>query len=246
MEFYTEDDFEEKEYTSSVPYGEKQTCIKCGKEYMAFRTIRSRHLCPDCWNKHTAEHEEVLKEYLEKQSILRHEMAIRKIELSKGDFLMSDIQEAVDNVWQMELIKPEAFKSTAEVITAIFLFYESYYYKINHQVLKYYIDFYLPDEKICLEIDGGLHDLGNKRAKDGRRDVQIREYLGKEWETVRVPTKLVYTYPDRISEAMMTLADKQRELRKKYNGMLPENYSKSTKAYYNMVCPDELVRVYKK
>ena len=90
----------------------------------------------------------------------------------------------------------------------------------------------MPDDNICLEIDGGFHDMPSVRKRDGKRDVEIRHELGAEWETVRIPTNYVEKYPEKIVDSIFEIADKQRELRKKHNGMLPENYSKSTKAYY--------------
>jgi very-short-patch-repair endonuclease len=132
-------------------------------------------------------------------------------------------------------MKPDAFKSSEEIVTAISLYEQGYFFKINYKILKYTVDFYLPDEKIILEIDGVHHDIGNCRAKDGRRDVDLRNELGYEWEIVRIPTNYVNRYPTKIGEAAEQLAWKQRELRSKNHGMLPHNYSKSVKAYYEDV-----------
>ena len=164
-----------------------------------------------------------------------HETALRKIEKSFDAYDFREFEEAIKAVEEMEKIRPDAFLSSEEIITAIVLYMQGYDFKINYKILKYKVDFFLPDEKIILEVDSGLHDIGNCRAKDGRRDIELRTELGGEWEVVRINTNLVSRHPLKIGEAAEELANKQRELRKTHGGHLPDNYSKSVKAYYEQV-----------
>lgn len=155
-----------------------------------------RVYCDECLKKHIKEHEEKVKEYIRIKVDIMHENAIRKME--KADYVfVIDYQDAIEAVHQMELIKPEAFMSAEKIIMAVILYEEGYMFKINHKILKYKVDFYIPEEKIILEIDSGFHEIGKRKAKDGRRDIELRNYLGKEWETVRIPASYVEKYPEK-------------------------------------------------
>ena len=201
---------------------------------MAVQSKYFRCFCPKCFEKHQRDHDALVAEYSATKVKIMHEVALRKMEKSYS-IVFSEIEDAIKAIEEMERMKPEAFLSADEIITAIMLYSQGYFFKINHKVLKYKVDFFLPDEKICLEIDGYHHDVGGHRARDGRRDVEIREELGSDWEIVRIPTSYVEKYPAKIGEAAEQLAWKQRELRQKNHGALPNNYSKSVKAYYEDV-----------
>lgn len=103
-------------------------------------------------------------------------------------------------------------------------------FKINHKVGKYKVDFFMPEEKVCLEVDGGYHE--HSLAKDGKRDIELRDMLGKEWEVIRIPTRWIEKNPAKIPEYIEGVYKKIKEARKKNNGFLPKNFSKTTKAYY--------------
>ncbi len=221
-------------------------CWNCGKT-MTFTRIRpkNRVLCDECLEKHIREHDEKVEEYSKLKVEIMHENALRKME--KADFVfVSDYREAIEAVREMEILKPESFMSAAEIIMAIILFEEGYEFKINHKILKYKVDFYIPEEHICLELDSALHDIGKRKAKDGKRDIELRQYLGVGWETVRIPTTYVEKYPEKVVVAMIELADKQRKLRKENGGFIPEWYSESARAYSYSICPDRLQKIYKK
>lgn len=164
-----------------------------------------------------------------------HETAIKKIETCKQGFCFCDIEESVNAIKEMEKIKPDLFNSASEIVAAIGLYHENFFFKINHKVLDYAVDFYMPDEKICLEIDGGMHDIGNTRYKDGRRDIEIRNALGNEWEVVRISTNYSDKFPFNIGNKAVEMAKRQQELRRKNQGHLPRGYSKSVDAYYAKV-----------
>lgn len=232
--------------THNINYGEDLVCTSCGKDFKSFRPERSRRWCPSCWQQHCLSVEEMEKEFAILKHKLSFEHALRKMELSVGVFEIEDMTASISAIKEMFDIKPDAFKSSYEIITAIFLYDDDIFFKLNHKVLNYEIDFFLPDEHICLEIDGAWHNTDAQKIKDGKRDILVREELGADWETVRIPTKLIDRHPERIIEAMISLSDKQRKTRRKHNGMLPENYSQTTKAYYNSICPDVLAKVYKK
>lgn len=214
-------------------YYRLEKCDMCGEDFKSTLSVMQRQFCPSCMEKHLNEHERLVKEYAALKIKIMHETAIRKLEKSHGGFCMRDLYDSIKAVEEMESISPDSFLSADEIITAILLYDQGFFFKINHKILAYKVDFFLPDEKIVLEVDGYAHDLKGHRTKDGKRDVDIRKELGYEWEIVRIPTKYIEKEPMKVCDAMLEIANKQRELRKKYNGMLPENYSKSTKAYYS-------------
>lgn len=208
-----------------------EKCMVCGKEFNSTLPCGDRQFCPTCMDKHQKEHEELVKQHVAIKAKIAFEAGVRKLE-RRGHFPMRNIYEAVKAVEEMVNISPSSFKSAYEVLTAIILYNDGFQFKINHKIDKYLVDFYVPEEKIVLEVDGGLHDLKGARVKDGRRDIEIRGILGYDWEIVRLPAGFVEKNPTLIGGAMIEIANKQRALRAKNRGMLPENYSKSTKAYY--------------
>jgi very-short-patch-repair endonuclease len=216
-------------------YGRTEICYVCGKEFFSATSVHQRQFCPECFEKYKSEHDALVKEYANIKLKIMHETALRKLEKSRDCFDFRDFREAIEAVEQMERIKPDAFLSSEEIITAISLYSLGYDFKVNYKILKYKVDFYLPEEKIILEVDSSLHDIGNTKLKDGRRDVEIRYELGNEWEIVRISTSFVAQHPLMIANKAIEMANKQRELRKKNHGFLPYNYSKSVKAYYDKV-----------
>jgi very-short-patch-repair endonuclease len=164
-----------------------------------------------------------------------HEAAVRKHEKSDSPFDFREFEESIEAGAEMEKVKPDAFLSSEEILMAIILYHYDWFFKINYNILKYKVDFYIPDHKIIVEIDSALHDIGKCRAKDGRRDVEIRNELGAEWEIIRIPSSYVCKYPKKLCEGLLELANKQRQIRQKNGGFLPTSYSKSVKAYYEEV-----------
>ena len=221
--------------TIQPKYSRKDICRVCGKEFDSTLSVHSRQFCPKCMEEHLREHQELVEEYAKIKLQIMHEIALRKLEKSYSAYDFREYDEAIEAVAEMEKIKPEAFLSSEEILTAIILYHEDWFFKINYKILQYKVDFYIPDEKIILEIDGGLHDLEKRRAKDGRRDIELREELGSEWEIIRVSSSYVCKYPKEFCDGILELARKQREIRKKHGGILPQNYSKSVKAYYEEV-----------
>lgn len=212
-----------------------EKCICCGKEFKATQSHTYRQRCNDCIEKADKKMLELGHQMALIKMQMMHENALRKIEISKDSFRFSDITDAVSAIEEMEKMSPRSFKSSSEIVVAIGLYHEGFFFKVNHSVSRYSVDFYMPDEKICLEIDGDIHDIGNTRFKDGKRDVELRIELGGEWEVVRMSTDYSDKHPFCIGEKAISIADRQRELRKKNQGHLPRGYSKTVDAYYAKV-----------
>lgn len=217
----------EEKLTSIVP------CFNCGKNIQhEFYKPRKRVYCDECKDIVLKQYDEDVKTHVFYKLKVMHEHAIRIIENSCR-FDINKLKESIEFVREMELHSPESFLSSYEIVVAIILIEENFLFKINHSVGKYKIDFFLPEEKICLEVDGGFHEYS--LAKDGKRDIEIRHLLGSEWETIRISTKYIERNPSKIIEFMQMSYDKIKEARSKNNGMLPSNFSKVTKAYYREI-----------
>lgn len=211
----------------------KNTCWICGKEYEGYNDKYIRRMCPECKTRHDEEIHELVETQKTVRSKLMYENAIRKLESTHELYDFEIIRDSMEFIEELIEYKPEAFKSTAEVITAIMLHHDGFEFKVNHRVDRYILDFYIPEEKIDLEIDGFLHK--GKRAHDGKRDVELRLTLGKEWEVIRIPVKYVESAPMSLTCHMLEVAKKQRKLRKENGGILPQSYSPSVRAYYESV-----------
>ena len=64
----------------------------------------------------------------------------------------------------------------------------------------YVLDFYCAKAKVCIEIDGIAHDMGDRPERDMRRD----DWLTAEGiEVLRIPATEVLKSPEQIAEAVL-------------------------------------------
>lgn len=57
-------------------------------------------------------------------------------------------------------------------------------FRRQHPIGPYSLDFYAPSLKLCIEVDGIAHDMGDNPARDERRDAWV---LAKGIRTLRIP-----------------------------------------------------------
>ena len=48
-------------------------------------------------------------------------------------------------------------------------------FRRQHPIGPYVLDFYCASAKMCIEIDGRSHDMGDRPALDEKRDIWLRE-----------------------------------------------------------------------
>jgi very-short-patch-repair endonuclease len=65
---------------------------------------------------------------------------------------------------------------------------------------KIVVDFYCAKAKVCIEIDGIAHDMGDNPEHDVARDARLRE-LGLE--VLRIPAAEVLKSPEAVAEAVV-------------------------------------------
>ena len=208
----------------------KQICWKCGKEIPQEDFYgQTRRYCEKCYESYTEEYKAVITEYTILKNRVMFERAMRTMEKACAD--MTRFKKFANAVMKHSRDNPEQYRSSEEMIAAVVLLASGYDIRMNYKIGRYMVDILIPEKHIVLEVDGERHT--HKCAEDGKRDVDIRLALGKEWEVVRIPTKYIEEQPEKLPEAIQTMYDGIKEIRAKNNGLLPEKFSRRTKTYYN-------------
>ncbi len=66
----------------------------------------------------------------------------------------------------------------------------------QHPMGPYILDFYCPDAKLCIEIDGWGHNMGDQPERDERRDRWLR---AQGVDVLRIPAAEVFKDVDEIA-----------------------------------------------
>ena len=66
---------------------------------------------------------------------------------------------------------------------------------------KYVLDFYCAKAKVCIELDGIAHDMGDRPARDEKRDAWLQ---GEGIEVMRISATEVLKSPEDIAEALIS------------------------------------------
>ena len=214
-ELDAEDDFRDKypdiKINSLYGYEEEFECWGCGKKIIYYDEPNERVFCNECSVKHKSEHKKLLKEHTLLYSKIMLENAMIMIENSN-----SFAHDFIDgyNIIKKEIeTRPTMFRSSEEVVAGIVLSEYGYEFEANRKIGNYIIDFYIPELKVCLEVDGERHK--NKQIYDKERDIKIRNELGAEWEIVRIPTKYIALNPNKLIDAVKEIKKEMVESRKK-------------------------------
>ena len=76
-------------------------------------------------------------------------------------------------------------------------------FRRQHPVGPYVLDFYCADARLCVEVDGAFHHVGDRPQRDARRDAWLN---GQGIEVVRIPAWWVLDDPGAVAEQMRALA----------------------------------------
>lgn len=209
---------------------EKYKCWRCGKELTLNHEPQERVYCHECEEKKKEEHEKLISEYSLLKIRVMYENALRTMEKS-GKCYMHEYLESANRILEAAISNTENFMSSHEMVVAIVLDNYGFQFNANFKILNYRVDFYIPEFKACLEVDGAQHSY--KLEYDSRRDIDIRNVLGSEWEIVRIKTKYIEENPEKIVDAIEALANEKRRLRKKNNGIMPYGFSKRENTLYD-------------
>lgn len=206
-------------------------CWECKKDVeVKYAEPKERVFCEECDKRRKKEHDELILEYAQLKTKVMFENAIRIMEKSKKVYL-HECLDASKEIYEMALEDTERFMSAYEMVVAIALEEYGYEFQANMPLLTYKVDFYIPELRVCLEVDGAHHEY--KIEYDSKRDIEIRKALGAEWEVVRIPTKYIDQNPSKIIDGIEGLAEEKRRLRKKNQGYVPYGFSKRENKLYD-------------
>lgn len=77
------------------------------------------------------------------------------------------------------------YDSKDEVVFALSLAYDGIEFEIQKEICGHKVDFYIPSLNVIVEIDGEIYHKNNER--DLKIDEEIKDYLGSDFEILRVP-----------------------------------------------------------
>ena len=209
---------------------EEYKCWYCGNTVELKNEPKERFFCEGCKEKYIEEHKEKVKQYAKLKLEVMFETALRIME--KAGIYMYEYQRSANKIYKFARENDATFLSSYELITAIILDEYNYDYEVNKRILKYEVDFYIPELKVCLEVDGHLHDF--RPEYDSNRDIEIR-----------IPTKYINKNPEKLIDAIEAVKKEKIKLREKNKGIIPEYYSKREKALYKKYTEYKTIKVRK-
>ena len=83
-------------------------------------------------------------------------------------------------------------------------------FRRQHPVGPYILDFYCAEARLCIEVDGASHSMGDRPERDLRRDAYLRA-MGIE--VVRIPASYVLEDPAQATDWIRNLAFERRGVR---------------------------------
>jgi len=79
-------------------------------------------------------------------------------------------------------------------------------FRRQHPVGTYVMDFYCSDARLCIEVDGASHGVGDRPERDERRDAYLRS---QRIEVVRIAASAVLDDPESITDWIRRLAEER-------------------------------------
>lgn len=73
-------------------------------------------------------------------------------------------------------------------------------FRREHSIGDYCLDFYCAKAKVCIEVDGIVHDMGDQPEHDAERGEWL---LAEGIETVRIPAKEVLRSPEEVADSLV-------------------------------------------
>ena len=197
-------------------------CWRCGKEHLFIREPTERVYCPECKQIVKIQHEEKLKEYIRLKMEMMLERALTIMERS-GKVSMDSIREPFESLSKRFAEGEEGYRSAEEIVAALILDDNGYEYEANKRIGRYIVDFYIPELKAILEVDGYEHNA--KTVYDSKRDIELRKDLPPDWEIVRIKTEFIAQNPAKIPKAIEEMREYKQQIRKDHGGLIPETFS---------------------
>lgn len=156
-------------------------CIFCGTILEEDRN--KEYTCNDCERK-----VDILKQ-LKRVDSAKEKVEKEAKKKSKTNF---SYQEERDLIIDKILKNEFSFNSTTEMCFAMQLERQKIKYYPNYKVGNHKVDFFLPDIRKIIEIDGELYHTDEN--KDFLREREIMSCVGETYEIVRIPASFVPKY----------------------------------------------------
>lgn len=161
-------------------------CDVCGNMMKTLNYGHNRKFicdrCKDRRERHKQEVETAWFEVIEEKGERRFNQALDKIQAQVDDF--SKYDKAVKAARKAQ----DKYGSVPEAMVAVELLKLGYRIIPQQKVGKYRVDFYLPKEKMVVEVDGELYHRDNFR---GDREATIQLSLGLDLTIVHVPAEWI-------------------------------------------------------
>ena len=187
----------------------KKTLLLEKTDFVDMEHIGKRCYCEKCFDEFNDEHDADRKEYIRLKKKLMFERAVRILE--RQDVDIYEYKDAIETVQEFNRENLNRFDSAHEIVATIILIYNEVRTKTQFQVANYRVDFYLPELKVCLEVDGDRHKY--KKQLDNERDLKIRNALGLDHEIIRIETDLIEQNAELLVEAIKSIRDERKKLR---------------------------------
>ena len=194
-------------------------------ELLDYVPASQRFYCEECFERVTKERGTDRLEYVKLKKKLMYERAVRMLERQDIDLYL--YKEALEAVKEFSESNLDLFDSAHEMVAAAVLINDEIHIKTQHKVAGYRVDFWIPEMKIVLEIDGIFHEHTVNR--DTKRDIKIREALGRDVEIIRINTKYIEQNAKMLADAISAAREERQKIRKQNFGILPDWYNKKKK-----------------
>lgn len=174
-------------------------CVMCGKDYE--NNTRTSYKCPQCEQKLV---------FVKKLEMI--DKAENKLTMVSGKNRKKrniDLSNEVQEIRKRIARKIDKFSSMQEAMVAIQLEHQKVKYESQKEISGKKVDFYLPELKIILEIDGELYHKDTD--KEFLRDRQIMHEVGEEYEIVHINAESVPRYTWNLKEALPYIVEERKE-----------------------------------
>ena len=174
-------------------------CVMCGKDFES--NTRGCYKCPQC------ERKLALVKKLEMV-----DKAGNKLTRVSGKQRMkngNDLFKEICSVRKRIANGIDKFSSLQETMVAIQLEKQNIKYESQKEINCKKVDFFLPELKIILEIDGELYHTDEN--KEFLRDRQIMKGIGEGYEIVHIEADSVPIYTWNLKEALPYIVDQRKE-----------------------------------
>lgn len=145
----------------------------------------ARCYCDKCFEETRKQTKADEQEYVRLKKKAMYDMALGRFEHQKVD--MYKMKPSMDKVKEYLFNNLDKFDSSYEIMAAILLIDAGVKFQLQKKIRQYQVDIYIPSHKLIVEIDGEHHK--NRKNFDNKRDEEILDEIGYEWNIVRIPTE---------------------------------------------------------